>query len=78
MLRARLSAVWDDFSFFTEENFSEDTYNVVLHKMFFKMLIDHTNLLSYEPSKQALAIDHKTPTVFLHNRFEIDLWKVDI
>lgn len=78
MLRSRLSATLESNTFNGIQSFSEETYNVILHKLFFKMMNDHTNLWSHEPSKQALAIDHKTPTKFLHNRFEIDLWKVDV
>ena len=78
MLRSRFAFMMGNESFIDSDTFSEETYTVILNKMFFKMMDDHTNPESYEPSKQALAIDHKTPTKFLHNRFEIDLWKVDV
>ena len=78
MLRARFSYLMGGDTFIASKCFSEETYDIVLHKMYFKMMDDHTNPESYEPSKQALALDHKTPTKFIHNRFEIDLWKVDV
>jgi hypothetical protein len=38
-------------SFIDSDTFSEETYAVILNKMFFKMMDDHTNPESYEPSK---------------------------
>lgn len=51
MLRARFSYLMGGDTFIASKCFSEETYDIFLHKMYFKMMDDHTNPESYEPSK---------------------------
>jgi hypothetical protein len=51
VLRARFSYLMGVDAFIASKSFSEETYDVVLHKMYFKMMNDHTNPESYDPSK---------------------------